>query len=321
MNKTKTILLALGSVFFLILLGGSAFPLGVSEEFPQATREAVYPPKAWNAYEASWLIGHPVTSTTGALGQISSLVIDETNGRIALVVLSDVPNLGSRVLAVPFRSIVRTGQEIFEFNPGEMDTGVASEISDPYMSSDPYMDAATRSSSTSKFYGLPSEMDRAWLTEIYRHYSQVPYWTEKGERSPTALDLSESTRLVGAEVLYPKGEGAGRVNDLVIDAWDGHIAFLVLSDVTGRGDTLVAVPFSALTSRGGNVFVLNATEEQLASASSFDRSEDLSNPRWAEDVYRYFGQSPYWTSGGQMGSPTMGQPIEEEKSEDEYMEP
>jgi hypothetical protein len=226
-----------------------------------------------------------------------------------------------RVLAVPFRSIVRTGQETFEFNPGVMDTGVASEISDPYMSSDPYMDAATRSSSTSKFYGLPSEMDRAWLTEIYRHYSQVPYWTEKGERSPTALDLSESTQFMGAEVLYPKGEAAGRIHDLVIDSSDGHIAFLVLSDVMGRGDTLVAVPFSALTRRGGNAFVLNATEEQLASASSFDQPEDLSNPRWAEDVYRYFGQSPYWTSGGQMGSPTMGQPMEEEKSEDEYMEP
>jgi sporulation protein YlmC with PRC-barrel domain len=321
MNKTKTVLLALGSIFFLILLGGSAFPRGVGEEFPQATRESIYQPKAWDTYEARWLIGHPVTSATGALGQISSLVIDETNGRIALVVLSDVPNLGASVLAIPFHSIVRSGQETFEFNPGEMDTGVASEISDPYMSSDPYMDAATRNSITSKFYGLPSEMDLAWLTEIYSHYSQVPYWTEKGERSPTALDLSESTQFMGAEVLYPKGEAAGRIHGLVIDSSDGHIAFLVLSDVMGRGDTLVAVPFSAFTRRGGNAFVLNATEEQLASASSFDQPEDLSNSRWAEDVYRYLGQSPYWTSGGQMGSTTMGQPMEEEKSEDEYMEP
>lgn len=68
-------------------------------------------------------------------------------------------------------------------------------------------------------------------------------------------------------------------------------------------------------------FVLNTSREYLALASGFDESSDLDNPRWAEDVYRYFGQEPYWTIGGQMESPTMEQPMKDEKSEEEYMEP
>lgn len=68
-------------------------------------------------------------------------------------------------------------------------------------------------------------------------------------------------------------------------------------------------------------FVLNTSREHLAIASGFDESADLGNPRWAEGVCRYFGQQPYSTIGGQMESPTMGQPMKEEKSEEEYMEP
>lgn len=315
MKKTEKILFALGSIFCLVLLGSSAFAQGYNEFF-EATVGAIYQPMGWDTYEASGLVGRSVTTKEGGdLGQISNLVIDKTNGRIALVVLSDVPSLGAELLAIPFSSIVRTGQETFEFNSGDMEIGVASGLSDPYI------EAVTRYSSASEFYGLPPVLDLAWLTEIYRHYSQVPYWTEKGEQSPTALELYESTSLMGSEVQLPDGEAAGQINDFVIDSSDGHIAFLILSDVPGRETSLIAVPFSVLSTRGENGFVLNTSRAHLAIASGFDESSDLNNPRWAEDVYRYFGQQPYWTIGGQMGSSPMGQPMIEEKSDDEYMEP
>jgi sporulation protein YlmC with PRC-barrel domain len=294
MNKTERILVALFSIFCLVLLGSSAFAQG-HNEFPEATVGATYQPMGWDTYEASGLVGHRVTTKEGGdLGQISSLVIDKTNGRIALVVLSDVPNLGVELLAIPFTSIVRIGQETFEFSPGDMEIGVASGFSDPYI------EAVTQYPSYSEFYGLPSVMDVAWLTDIYRHYGQVPYWTEKGEQSPMALELYESTRLMGAEVQLPDEEPAGQINDFVIDCSDGHIAFLVLYNVPGRETSLIAVPFSALSTRGENGFVLNTTREQLAIASGFDEFAELSNPRWAGDVYRYFGQQPYWTEKGEM---------------------
>lgn len=292
MNKTNKIMVVLGSVFCLVFLGSNAFSQVYSDVFPHERMEAAATsPTGWYRFEASWLIGHHVmTPEGGDLGQIDSLVIDKTNGRVALVVLSDVPYLGGEFLAIPFSSIKRTGQDTFEFNPGDMEIGVAFGYRDPYIYT------LTRYSSSSDFYGIPDRMDVAWLSEIYRHYSQVPYWTE----SSMSLELYESPELMGAEVRLSQGEAAGRINDLVIDSSDGRIAFLVLSDVAGRGDASVAVPFSFLSSRGENFFALNVSHDQLASAPSFNEFADLSNPRWAGDVYIFFGLSPYWSEREEM---------------------
>jgi sporulation protein YlmC with PRC-barrel domain len=133
MNKTERILVALGSIFCLVLLGSGAFAQG-HNEFHEGAVGATYQPMGWDTYEASGLVGHRVTTKEGGdLGQISSLVIDKTNGRIALVILSDVPGLGDERLAIPYSSIVRIGQETFEFSPGDMEIGVASGFSDPYI--------------------------------------------------------------------------------------------------------------------------------------------------------------------------------------------
>jgi sporulation protein YlmC with PRC-barrel domain len=289
MNKTRNFLIALGSIFCLVLLGNSAFSTDYSGEFPEATVGAAYQPMGWDTYETSWLIGHRVkTSEGGYLGQISSLVIDRANGRIAVVVLSDVPNLGGESLAIPFSSIERTGESTFQFNPGDMEVGV------PFSYSDSYVYALTQYPSYSDFYGIPSVIDIAWLTEVYKHYGQAPYWTEEGERAPMASEFYESTELMGAEVQLPKGEIVGQINDFVIDS-EGRIVFIVLYHVSGRGDDLVALPFSTFSGSGENVFVINTSKEQLASTPTFNEFSDLRNPRWAGDVYRHFGISPYWS--------------------------
>ncbi|MGO8991350.1 MAG: PRC-barrel domain-containing protein [bacterium] len=301
MYKTIKILIGLSSVFCLVLLGGSVFAQGCNE-FQDATVGAIYQPMGLDTFEASWLIGHRVTTMdNGELGQISSLVIDKTNDRIALVVLSDVPNLGAEPLAIPYSSVVRIGQETFEFNPGDMEIGVATSAL-----SDPYIRTVTQYPSYSHFYGLPSVMNAAWLTDIYRHYGRVPYWTEEGEQMPEALELYESNGLMGADVRLPDGEEAGRINDFVIDSSDDRIAFLVLYDVPGRESSLIAVPFSTLSIRGENGFVLNTTRERLALSFDFDASGDLNNPRWAGDTYRYFGVQPYWTEQEEMAPSSSG---------------
>ena len=292
MYKMIKVLLTLSSVFCLVLLGSSAFAAEYNE-FQRATVGAAYQPMGLDTFEASWLIGHGVTTRdNGSLGQISSVVIDKANDRIALVVLSDVPTLGAVPLTLPYRSVGRTGQETFEFSPGDMEIGVKTSAL-----SDPYIGTVTQYPSYSEFYGLPSVMDAAWLADIYRHYGQIPYWTEAGEQAP---QLYESKGLMGAEVRLPTGEEAGRINDFVIDSSDGHIAFLVLYNVPGRESSLIAAPFSTLSIRGENSFVLDTTRERLALGFDFDASGDLSNPRWAADTYRYFGVQPYWTEREEM---------------------
>jgi sporulation protein YlmC with PRC-barrel domain len=295
MNKTGKIVIALGAIFCLVLLGSSAFSKEYYPEFQRATVGAIYQPTGWNTYGASWLIGHQVTTPEGAtLGQISSFVIDRANGRVALVVLSDVPNLGAERLAIPFSSILRTGEVTFQFNPGDMEVGV------PFSYSDPYVYAVTQYPSYSDFYGIPPIVDVTWLAEIYRHYGQAPYWTEKGEQSPMASEFYESKELIGAEVLLTSGEAVGQINDFVIDSSDGRIVFLVLYNVAGRGDDLVAIPFGTFSGRGEKAFVIDTRKEQLASAPAFNEFSDLRNPRWAGNVYRYFGLNPYWSEKVEM---------------------
>lgn len=280
------------SVFCLVLLGSNAF----AQEYtpPKEDRGmagGMCQPAAWDTFEGSWLIGHYVMDIQSRrLGQISNLVIENTNGHIALVVLSDVPNLGHQELAVPYGSIMRTGQDNCTFNPGNM---VMEETSGVY---GPGLYGLTRAPSTSKLYGIPSAIDLAWVSYLYQLYGKEPYWTDKGAQPQEAMQFQfyESTRLMGAAVHTPKDEEVARVNNLVIDSSEGHIAFVVLSDVAGRGDDLVAVPSSAFSESGENFFVLNTTKEQLASARSFDEHADVRNLEYAADVYRYFGQQPYW---------------------------
>ena len=260
-----TKIIAVVFMFSFVFMGSGAFAQMVYEIPPAFS----YQPMSWNTFEASWLIGLGVLGN----GQISDVVIDQTNGRIALVILSDVPGLGAQQLAVPYSSLLRTGEYTFELR----DTN-------------PFLDVAPVDSHV---YGSTPVTDPTWISDIYTYYGEAPYWTEKGEQPLQESKIYEYTGFIGAEVHSPEGEVTGRVSDLVIDSSSGQFAFLVLSDVPGRGDTLVAVPFGSLSRNDMNAFVLNIDREKLAASPSFNGS-DMGNRKYAEDVYRFYGVRPYW---------------------------
>ncbi len=92
-----------------------------------------------------------------------------------------------------------------------------------------------------------------------------------------------------------KEYAVGMVSDLILNSSDGHIALVALSDVKGRGDSLVAIPSSCLTRTGEATFALSISDTELASAPSFNVSVDLNSRAYAAHVYRSFGIEPYWT--------------------------
>ena len=253
-----TKLMAVVFMFSFVFMGSSAFAQMNSE-----TPVFSYQPMSWNTFEASELIGVRVLGN----GQIGNLVIDQTNGRIALVILSDVPGLAAEQVAVPYSSLQRTGEYTFELR----DTNPYEGINDPR-------------------YGLT---DPFWISQIYNDYGQVPYWIEKGEQPLEATKTYEYFGFIGAEVQSREGEVTGKIDDLVIDSSDGRLVFLVLSDVPGRGDSLVAIPFGSLAKNDKNAFVLNIDKEKLATAPSFDEWT-MDNRKYAGDVYRFFGFRPNW---------------------------
>ena len=91
------------------------------------------------------------------------------------------------------------------------------------------------------------------------------------------------------EVKNLRGEKLGEIGDLVIDS-QGRIPFVLLS----HGGKTIVIPFGSL-SIAGNYFVLDASDEKLASAPAVDEKEDSIGQAKAAEIYRYFGQAPYWT--------------------------
>jgi sporulation protein YlmC with PRC-barrel domain len=88
------------------------------------------------------------------------------------------------------------------------------------------------------------------------------------------------------------GRMSPRINDFVINR-DGHVVFVVLEDVGGTEGKMVATPFGALSMKDNNVFALDTTRDRLSAAPAFSWS-DVSNQRYAADIYRYYGLQPYW---------------------------
>jgi hypothetical protein len=116
-----------------------------------------------------------------------------------------------------------------------------------------------------------------------------------------------SNHIIGMMVQNPQGEDLGRIDYIVIDS-RGHVPFVVVShgEMWGLGGKAVAVPYSALTyNRTGRHFTLDIAKEKFLIAPEY-KMRDLSNEKWAGEVYRYFGQHPYWTEGESIASEPMG---------------
>lgn len=295
--KKMTYVVAVISILSLIVLGSSSFAQNLwnpgAGPGQQMSMCALYQATGWDLFEANWLIGHDVQSPTGGtLGEISDLVIDPANGRIALAVLSNVEHLGAKEVAIPYGSLKRTLPEDFQLSLGSKETEMGFVSGDPRM--DPYAYYLAGAPTTSDLYGIPSVMDSSWLTRIYSRYGQVPYWTEAGQKPIAALELYRNSKLIGAALRSSEGEEVAKVDDLVIDSSDGHIVFLSLRNVVGRGGTLVAVPFSILSTSGEDTYTLNIGKEQLAHAPVFKES-DMKDRAWAQNDYRFFGAQPCWT--------------------------
>jgi sporulation protein YlmC with PRC-barrel domain len=308
MNKVRFIV-ALVVGLTLVFLGSGSFAQSLwhpDTEVVGAPEKvcAPYERTGLDLTEASWLIGHSVYSPLGEeLGQIDDLMIDRTDGHIALVILSGVQGFGAEFVAAPFSALERTGEDTFQLNFGDQYTSIPSTYYE-----DPYAYELYENRSIVGLSRIPSAIDPLWADSVYQFYGQTPYWTEGRTVPPDIMSYRTAEPsilqslfmgktapvLMGAAVQSNDGKAEPRIDDLVIDSKDGRVAFLVLDRVPGRGDTQVAVPFDEM-SMSGNAFVLNTTGDTLAAAPSFNQYSDMNNLEWAKNVYKFFGEQPCWT--------------------------
>ncbi len=217
----------------------------------------------WDTVPASGVIGSQLLTSDGFyLGVISDLVVDPNTGRILEAILSDIPEEGAKLEAVPFVAISHTGDGIFVLNLPDL---------------------------------FPVWYEN-WEARMEVPQSPYTHWTELRyyySVEPTPGDSFNTSALMGAPVETSKEQMVARVDDLVIDFRNDQVVYTVLSDVGGMGGRMVAVPFNELSRSSGNAFTLHTTSEKLMNAPAFSWTE-ITNMRYAQNIYSYYGVQPYW---------------------------
>jgi sporulation protein YlmC with PRC-barrel domain len=260
-HAMKKIMCSLMTVFALSILFVGA-GISSSQEFPEGMIRMYGQSdiNGWDTLEASSMIGAQLLTTEGDyLGQISDLVIDSETGHVLEVVLSDVPERGARPVTVPFAAVSHTGDSIFVFNKFEDFTGQFST-------------------------------EGPFLEEPFTHWAETRFLYSV---QPIPMAAFHATTLMGSPVQTSQGEEVARVNDFVIDFSSDQVVYSVLFDVGGSEGKMVAVPFGELSKSDRNTFTLKTTKEKLVDSAAF-RMADMTDRRYAENIYRYYGVQPYW---------------------------
>ena len=125
-------------------------------------------------------------------------------------------------------------------------------------------------------------------------------------------DIYRASKVIGADVENPQGEKLGDIRDIVLDPATGRIRYAVLGSggFLGLGEKYFAIPWTALTSKAGEKgdFILNVDKEKLKNAPGFDKNNwpNMADRSWAEQVYAYYGVTPYWEQEAGMRASSPG---------------
>jgi hyperosmotically inducible protein len=119
--------------------------------------------------------------------------------------------------------------------------------------------------------------------------------------------VEKASDLIGTEVRNLRDEKLGKVDDLGVSLESGRVAIVVVSvgGLLGVGDSLVAVPPSALhLDTAKKVAHLDAEKEKLKSAPQIELSkwDACCDPNRVSEVYRYYGQEPYFSTADAPGA-------------------
>lgn len=114
-------------------------------------------------------------------------------------------------------------------------------------------------------------------------------------RKPQAkFGVVSATTITGESVINRDDEKLGKIEELMIDANTGHLAYAVLS-FSGNH---YAVPWSAFEfANTEKKLILDVDKEKLKAAPGFDKNStwpDFADRTWGGEIHEYYGSQPYW---------------------------
>src|ERR687884_478210 len=118
---------------------------------------------------------------------------------------------------------------------------------------------------------------------------------DEDDQTPVTRRVVPASKLTGDRVRNSAGEDLGKIEEIVIDAATGQVAYAVLSfgGFLGFGDKLFAVPWRSLTlNTRDHEFILNVDRARLENAPGFDRNNwpDMADASWGSQVEEFYGR-------------------------------
>lgn len=124
-----------------------------------------------------------------------------------------------------------------------------------------------------------------------RETSKLIKLTDSGQ----TLTPEEDIR--GFDVKDKDGEDIGKIDELLIDEAENKVRFLEVASggFLGIGENKSFIPVDAITRIDENVHI-DQTRGHVAGAPAYD-PELVDQSSYYEDVYGYYGYSPFWGAG------------------------
>jgi len=223
--------------------------------------------------------GSKVINVNGEhLGMLEEVMIDPEEGKIAYAVLSfgGLLGIGNKLFAIPW--------EVLESSRGDYILRIDKSVLEK----------------TEGFDKEEWSLTHDELVKVYAYFGIQPYWqTKMGIVEKTQYmeigDFLPTTTIKGSKVVNVKEEHLGIIEELMIDAEKGKIAYAVLSfgGLLGIGNKLFPIPWEALESNRYD-YILKIDKSVLEKAEGFDKEEWSLTRDELDKVSTYFGIQPYW---------------------------
>lgn len=105
--------------------------------------------------------------------------------------------------------------------------------------------------------------------------------------------------VVGVKVINTANEDLGKIEEVMVDKFNGRVAYVVLDSGSflGIGGKLFALPWNSIHyDKQKDCFKLDMDKERLKNAPGFDKDHwpDMADKTWGQTVSKYFNTKPYW---------------------------
>lgn len=283
----------LGSaVVLLTFLASSAFgqaqPKRETTITRETTKDGTTVSRTW--HKSTEVVGRPITSNGQNIGKVEDLVVDVNSGRViyGIGTMSNVQGGGDKLYPIPWPA----GQYSVHTRSYEL----------------PVETVRLETVPTFTHKEWPNFTDDEFANRTFQSYNTTPYWktertvvrtsdkaphattyTQRWTQQPTTVNRISELR--GRTIRTSDGATLGQINEVVLDPHSGRILYAV----TTRDGTNVPIPWSALRVNN-NDFELSITADRWKTAPVIEteRWNNLSEPQWSQQVYRYYEVKPDW---------------------------